>query len=104
MNDFFTAIYDQPEALHGSVDALPADLQSVAALSEKLRRGELTSVVFTGMGSSLSACIPATIILAKHGIPALAIEASELLAAYRPLLGARTLVVAVSQSGQSAES
>src|SRR5258708_15532885 len=55
------------------------------------------------MGSSLSACVAATIILAEHGIAALAMEASELLSAYHSLLSTKTLVIAVSQSGQSVE-
>src|SRR5947207_3822166 len=103
MTGFLTEIYEQPAALHQAADALPAELGSVTGFGERLRRGEFTNVILTGMGSSLSACVPATIILAGVGIPALAIEASELLVAYRPLLNAKTLLIVVSQSGQSAE-
>ncbi|HVO42226.1 MAG TPA: SIS domain-containing protein [Aggregatilineales bacterium] len=103
MTGFLSEVHEQPEAIHRAVDALPAELKAVAPLAEKLRRGEFSSVVFTGMGSSLSAAIPATILLAERGIPALALEASELLAAYRPLLGPKTLLVAASQSGESVE-
>ncbi len=103
MTSFLTEVHDQPAALRRIAEALPAELKVVAPFGEKLRRGEFTNVVFTGMGSSLSACVAATIILAEHGIAALALEASELLSAYHSLLSTKTLVIAVSQSGQSVE-
>src|SRR5579864_1049378 len=103
MMGFYDEIHEQPEALRRVSDAAPAELRALAPLAEKVRLGEFKTILFTGMGSSLSACIPATIMLAAHGISALAIETSEVLAAYRPLLGPQTLVVVVSQSGQSAE-
>ncbi len=103
MTGFFSDIHEQPDALRRVADALPADLHAVVPLADRLHRGDFTSVIFTGMGSSLSACIPATIILAEHGMPALALETSELVSAYHRLLGEKSLLVVVSQSGQSAE-
>lgn len=100
---FLDEIREQPDALRRVAASAPAELGALTPFAEKLRRGEFQSVIFTGMGSSLTACIPATVLLAQYGIPALTIEASEILAAYQPLLGPKTLVVTVSQSGQSAE-
>ena len=103
MSSFLAEIREQPAALRRLLDSLPAELEAVTPFDDQLRQGNFRTVIFTGMGSSLSACVPATIILARHGIPALLIEASELLAAYLPLLNAQTLVVMISQSGRSAE-
>ena len=60
-------------------------------------------VVFTGMGSSLFAAYPAQAYLAGHGIRAVAWETAELLYQRLKLLGPDTLLVVVSQSGETAE-
>jgi glucosamine--fructose-6-phosphate aminotransferase (isomerizing) len=60
-------------------------------------------VVLTGMGSSLSALHPLAIRLVEHGITAIVIDTSELVHAMPRLLDPTTLVIAVSQSGRSAE-
>ncbi len=55
------------------------------------------------MGSSYDACYPAVTALAAAGVPALHIDASELLHFRRNLLPGAGLLVTVSQSGESAE-
>lgn len=55
------------------------------------------------MGSSYNACYPAVTALAAAGVPALHIDASELLHFRRNLLPDAGLLVTVSQSGESAE-
>ena len=65
--------------------------------------GHERAVVFTGMGSSYDVCYPAVTALAAAGIPALHIDASELLHFRRNLLVDASLLVTVSQSGESAE-
>jgi glucosamine--fructose-6-phosphate aminotransferase (isomerizing) len=55
------------------------------------------------MGGSYHACYPAVTELAARGIPALHVDTAELLHFRRNLLGERTLIVLVSQSGRSAE-
>ncbi len=55
------------------------------------------------MGSSYDACYPAVVELARAGIAAVMLDAAELLHFRMDMLGARTLLVAVSQSGESAE-
>lgn len=60
-------------------------------------------VILTGMGSSLAALHPLEIRLLAHGVDARIVDTSELLHALSPLLAADSLVVAVSQSGRSAE-
>lgn len=60
-------------------------------------------MVFTGMGSSYDACYPVVTGLARAGVIAVLVDASELLHFRRAMLDATTPVVAVSQSGESAE-
>lgn len=60
-------------------------------------------IVLTGMGSSLHAQHPLQLRLLHHGRTACLVETAELIHEQSSLLDERTLVVAVSQSGRSAE-
>jgi len=75
------------EATLDRLSSLPADLRPV----------------FTGMGSSYDACYPAVTELAAAGVAAAHVGAGELLHFRMNTLGADDVVVAVSQSGESAE-
>ncbi len=55
------------------------------------------------MGSSYDACYPAVTELAQAGVTAVMLDAAELLHFRTAMLGSRTILVAVSQSGESAE-
>ncbi|MFB3921095.1 MAG: SIS domain-containing protein [Terriglobia bacterium] len=61
------------------------------------------TVVFTGMGSSLFAAYPAQVYLNSLGIRTLVWETAELLHHHMGFLGPDTLLVAVSQSGETVE-
>lgn len=61
------------------------------------------TVVFTGMGSSMFAAYPAQAFLTSHGVRALIWETAELVDHHRKLLKPDTLLVVVSQSGETAE-
>ena len=60
-------------------------------------------LIFTGMGSSYDACYPAVTELAQAGIPATMLDAAELLHFRTAIAGRDALLVAISQSGESAE-
>jgi glutamine---fructose-6-phosphate transaminase (isomerizing) len=60
-------------------------------------------VVFTGMGSSLFAAYPAQAYLTSLGIRAIVWETAELLHHHLKILRPDTLLVAVSQSGETVE-
>ncbi|MDE3178068.1 MAG: SIS domain-containing protein, partial [Acidobacteriota bacterium] len=60
-------------------------------------------VVFTGMGSSLYASYPAQAYLSERGIRSLVWETAELLHHHLKFLGPDTLLVVVSQSGETVE-
>lgn len=60
-------------------------------------------IVLTGHGASLHAAHPLRLRLVQAGRTAFVVETAELIHAQSALLDARTLVIAVSQSGRSAE-
>lgn len=98
---FIRAISCQPGALRLAAAGLGAQrgaLGSVARLA-----GDREPPVLTGMGSSYFACHPAVAELAGAGIPALHVDAAELLHFRTRMLSGRAAVVIVSQSGESVE-
>jgi glucosamine--fructose-6-phosphate aminotransferase (isomerizing) len=97
---FIAEIAGQPGALRRAATGL-AEQRSVLDEVARVRTGR--SLVFTGMGSSYHACYPAVAVLARAGVPAVMVDAAELVHFRRGLLGPSSLVVAVSQSGESAE-
>ena len=97
---YFRDLLGQPEALENTLGALE--------VSDRLRRltpvkGRYHRVVLTGMGASLNALQPLYLSLLACGTSALLVETSELIHFLPRLLDEGTLVVAVSQSGKSAE-
>jgi glucosamine--fructose-6-phosphate aminotransferase (isomerizing) len=92
-------IHAQPEALERLLEhGLEAEVRSA------LRRlPTFDRVVLTGMGASLFALRPAHLRLAAAGVPVWVEETAELLGEAGGLLGPRTALWVVSQSGSSAE-
>ena len=97
---FIAEISGQPGALRRAAGGLDGQRGALDVIAASARR---RTVVFTGMGSSYDACYPAVSELARGGVAALQVDASELLHFRTAMLGASTLLVAVSQSGESAE-
>lgn len=95
-------ILDQPRALQDTLSALRTDA-AVEAIGVGLRRGEFDRVVLTGMGSSYFGLHPLLLELGEMGRSSSLIETSELVHYSTHLLAPRALIVAVSQSGRSAE-
>lgn len=92
----------QPDALR----ALRRSLEGRAldnAIAAQLRSGTWRRVVLTGMGSSLHALYPLHLVLNGCGLNCCLIETAELLLGFAPWRARDTLLVVVSQSGESAE-
>ncbi len=99
---YLTDLLQQPDALRAACTALAGtDLPS--AVGVKLRSGEWRRVVLTGMGSSLHALYPLHLALGAAGMASHWMETSELLLGFPSLYAPDTLLIAVSQSGESAE-
>jgi glucosamine--fructose-6-phosphate aminotransferase (isomerizing) len=92
----------QPQALEDTVTALDLSPR-LAQIATRLQQGEFRNVILTGMGSSYHALHPLVIALIAQGFSAWMVETSELVHYQNRLLDARNLIVAVSQSGESAE-
>lgn len=95
-------ILAQPEAIrtvaaHHFGEGQEALVRS-AALLQSARR-----IILSGMGASLSACIPVAHYLASKGVLAPVIETSELLYSYADAIEENTAVILVSRSGESVE-
>ncbi len=97
---YFQDLLAQPRALADTYAKLerPANLMRVVD-----RLPEFQRVLLTGMGSSFHALHPLNLRLTDHGIPSTMLETSELVHNYSRALNSKTLVIAVSQSGESAE-
>jgi len=100
--NYFKDLLDQPKALQNTLDGLEESKQ-LSALAGRLRQGKFRSVVLTGMGSSFHGLNPLLLQLTEAKVPVSLVETSELIYYRRSLLDPKSLVIAVSQSGQSAE-
>ena len=95
-------ILEQPQRLRESLESL-REFPALDRLVVRLKQGEFHRIVLTGMGSSFHALHPCTLQLVSHGITALMVETSELVHYKERLFDRHTLMIVVSQSGQSAE-
>jgi glutamine---fructose-6-phosphate transaminase (isomerizing) len=95
-------ILDQPRALQSTLAGLVED-PKINHLAEQVRQGKHGTLVLTGMGSSFHALHPLQLKLIDYGLTAIMVETSELVHYATRLFDSKSLIVAVSQSGQSAE-
>ncbi len=95
-------ILQQPAALEDTRLGLEGGL-ALGTLPERLAAGEFGRILLTGMGSSFHVLTPLFYTLTGQGLPALMVETGELIHHAPRLLDGGSLVVAVSQSGRSAE-
>jgi glutamine---fructose-6-phosphate transaminase (isomerizing) len=95
-------LLDQRQALQKTLERLRRG-NKLEALAHDLARGKFQRVVLTGMGSSYHVLHPLHQHLIRHHFGAVMVETSELVHHLKALLRPATLVVAVSQSGRSAE-
>lgn len=95
-------ILDQPRALEATLESFRSNTALFGQIS-KFRQQAHQRVVLTGMGSSLHALYPLEMMLTAHGENVTRVDTSELIYSMPSLLAGRTIIVAVSQSGQSAE-
>jgi glutamine---fructose-6-phosphate transaminase (isomerizing) len=96
-------ILRQPESLRSAWrHQFGAGLEPLLEAGRRIRAAK--RVIFTGMGGSLFAAMPAVIWLEQQGIAAEYIETAELLHFRHAALNSQTAVVVISRSGESVES
>jgi glucosamine--fructose-6-phosphate aminotransferase (isomerizing) len=104
MVTFIDEIKQQPEALRNLISAYYKEApDSVKKLNQLLDSKDYKQIIFTGMGSSLFASLIPCIYLRSKGIMAYAMETNELMQNSMQVLSEDTLLVIVSQSGESRE-
>jgi glutamine---fructose-6-phosphate transaminase (isomerizing) len=99
---YFKDILDQPRALRETWKGLKTQ-PVLEDLASRLRHDNFSRILLTGMGSSYYALHPLNLQLLEQGLNPILMETSELIHYGQRLLDPSTLVVAVSQSGRSAE-
>jgi glucosamine--fructose-6-phosphate aminotransferase (isomerizing) len=100
---YFADLMNQPEALRATWDALHETTDALERIGRECGRERFERVVLTGMGGSFFGLHPLAVELAASGWTPMMVETSELIHYYPELLRDSTLVIAVSQSGKSAE-
>jgi len=99
---YLADLLDQPLAVRAAVAGL-SGAPSFASVAGDLAGGRYRQVVLTGMGSSYHALYPLHLRLVGRGLPSMLVETSELVHSMAETIDESTLLVAVSQSGRSAE-
>lgn len=99
---YLSDILDQPRALRATCSAL-RESSTFNRICKECSVKRFQKVVLTGMGSSYFGLIPLAMELARSGGTPVLLETSELIHSYPHLLTPNSLLIAVSQSGKSAE-
>lgn len=102
-DSFLDEILAQPQTLVDAGQGLLEQGPQLADLRSRLRRAGDLPVVLTGMGSSLDALQALASDLGRKGVSVSTVNTAELVHFRLPSLPPGSLVVAVSQSGRSAE-
>ena len=98
---YINDILHQPEALQDTLSTLAGvELAELSSFANQLKPHR---IILTGMGSSFHVLHPLLLGLLRQGFPVDLLETSELIHHTPGLLTADILIVAVSQSGASAE-
>lgn len=100
---FMDEIRQQPGVLKDFIKLAYQETEQEKALEEILKDRKNPHIVLTGMGSSLYACYIVRNILQSKGIHVSVFESFELQMAAPDFFTADTVVIAVSQSGESLE-
>jgi glucosamine--fructose-6-phosphate aminotransferase (isomerizing) len=100
--EYLRDILDQPHAMEDTLAGLERS-QSLQDLSTRLNAGKFRRILLTGMGSSFHALHPLNLQLVNQGFTPVMVETSELVHYKSRFVDPKTLIIAVSQSGQSAE-
>jgi glucosamine--fructose-6-phosphate aminotransferase (isomerizing) len=102
MASYLNDILDQPSALQATLDSLNK-APALTNISNQLNSGKYQRVILTGMGSSNYGLYPLQLRLFASPFEVIRLETSELIHYASDLINPASLIVAVSQSGQSAE-
>lgn len=102
---YLDEILEQPAMLQELARGLGKDTaEDLQELSSRLRDGDFDRVLLTGMGGSLYGSYPLYLQLSQSlPVPVCLIDSSELVQQMPDMISRRSMMVAVSQSGESGE-
>lgn len=104
MNGFIEEVCTQGELFSGVYKFYCGDgAEKIKQIVKKFKEKEMKRIIFTGMGSSLYAADCIRSYLTEKGIPALSFSSFELSRFQFKQIDSKTMVIAISQSGNSAE-
>ena len=105
MNKFLNEIIGQPEAVDATLSYYLTNegVEKLQNLRQLIHKDHIDLIVFTGMGSSYFVSYAASCLFNSLGLRSCAINTSELLYYHFPVIDKGTVVVHVSQSGESVE-
>ena len=105
VNKFLGEITRQPEAVDATLSYYLTNegIEKLANIRDLIDKDHLDHIVFTGMGSSYFVSYAASCLFNSLGLRSCAINTSEVLYYHFPVIDKKTLVVHVSQSGESVE-
>lgn len=99
---YLNDLLDQPRALQATLDSLN-QLPPLTSISTGLKSNKYQRVILTGMGSSYHGLYPLQLRLFTLPVGVIRLETAELIHYAAELIEPSNLIVAVSQSGESAE-
>lgn len=105
MNKFLTEILAQPDSLTSTLEYYSGaeGKKALNNISELIRKEKFQQIIFTGMGSSYFVSYAASCLFNEMGINSSAVNTNELLYYHFPVISEKTLLVCISQSGESVE-
>ena len=105
MTQFLREIQEQPQALLRTLTFYQKSegKSALSHIADLWQSGSYTNILLTGMGSSYFIAMSAASLLSSYKIPAYALNAGELLHYQTPLITPQSLLICISQSGESYE-
>jgi glucosamine--fructose-6-phosphate aminotransferase (isomerizing) len=105
MNKFLAEILEQPKSLEGTLEyySYQEGKLILKNIAEVFHKEKFQKIIFTGMGSSYFVSYAASCLFNSLGINSYALNTSELLYSNFSIITEKTLIVCISQSGESVE-
>lgn len=103
MSRLLEEIAEQPDVLNLVAESFRERSADLERLVQKIASGAYTNIILTGMGASYHSCYGLWLKLNNLGVPASLWDTSELVNFAPNTIKNSTLIIAVSQSGESAE-
>ena len=105
MNKFLAEILEQPKSLESTLKyySNQEGVKTLSLINDFFYKNNFQEIIFTGMGSSFFISLAASNLFNSLGIRSYAINTSELLYYNFSLITRKTLLIFISQSGESIE-